>query len=415
MREDVFLIIDDQKSIALFLKDQLEQLSPLPVLTCHSLAEAKAVLNTDINVVVCLSDLHLPDAPRGEAIDLLNSRHITTVVLTGSYSEEIRKEMFQKKVADYVIKDNPSSIRYALQTVITLYKNAQRTLWILTSGQSAYSNKLVGLLRIHRFQVKLFESPEELSTQLAKSQPDLILLEDVDNIRHSNIYEFINKVRERFSQNQLPMMACEPSDNIATAIKMMKYGVNDFFNTTFTVEELYVRIKQNIDHACAYNEIEYISQRDALTGAYNRGYFFKQGHVLFNQLKQMRKYFFVVMADIDHFKLVNDNHGHQKGDEAIIFMADTLQTVFADFLVARFGGEEFCVLGEAKDATQIEALCEQLRAKVETESQQKVGIPFTVSQGLTFSGDDLEGAIARADKALYRSKEQGRNRVSVEF
>lgn len=415
MREDVFLIIDDQKSIALFLKDQLEQISPLPVLVCHSLAEAKRILDTDINVVVCLSDLHLPDAPRGEAIDLLHDRHITTVVLTASYSEEIRKEMFQKKVADYVIKDSPASIRYALQTVMTLYRNAMRNLWILTSGKSPYSNKLVGLLRIHRFQVKLFESHEEIAKQLAKAQPDLILLEDVDNIRHSNIYDFINTIRERFTQSQLPMMACEPSENIATAIKMMKYGVNDFFNTTFTAEELYVRIKQNIDHTSAYNEIEYISQRDALTGAYNRGYFFKQGHVLFNQLKQQRKYFFVVMADIDHFKLVNDNHGHQKGDEAIVFMADALQTIFKDFLVARFGGEEFCVLGETKDATQIEALCEQLRALVETDSVQKVGIPFTVSQGLTFSGEDLEAAIARADKALYHSKEHGRNCVSIEF
>lgn len=414
MTQDVFLIIDDQKSIALLLKNQLEILTPLPVLTCHSLSEAKEILATDVNVVVCLSDLHLPDATKGEAIELLHSKHITTIVLTASYCDKTRKEMFHQKVADYVTKDSPASIHYAVQTAVNLFRNAQRRLWVLSSSHSQYSNRLVGLLRVHRFRVRVFESPQEMLRCIVSEQPDLILIEDTDHIG-ADIHGFVNSIRQRFNQSQLPMMVCEPGKNIATAIRLMKYGVNDFYNTEASAEELYVRIKQNIDHSCAYHEIEHISQRDPLTGIFNRGYLFQKGSALFDRLKQGNKHAFVMMADIDHFKHVNDEHGHQKGDEAIIFTACAIEDLFSHFITARFGGEEFCVVGEVNDAAEIERLCETLRVSIEKHSKEKIGVEFTLSQGLTYSGSSLTDAIAKADKALYRAKKSGRNKVSVEY
>lgn len=414
MTNDAFLIIEDQKSMALLLKNELQQLTTLPIHVCHSLAETKLLLNSEINIVVCLSDLTLPDAAQGEAIKVLQNQHITTVVLTASYREETRKAMFQQKVADYVIKDGPSSIRYAVQTVYKLYKNSQRHIWLLSSG-SKQSLKLHGLLRIHRYQVALFENSHELLHELETATPDLILLDNAEGFSKHNLYPFVNEVRENHTQHQLPMMSCESSENINDAIKLMKYGVNDFYNTNFTAEEFYARINQNIEQAEAYREIEHISQTDALTGIFNRGHFFTAGNNLFNQLKESHKYFFVIMADIDYFKAVNDTHGHQKGDDAIIFVAQQIKNTFKDSLVARFGGEEFCVLGEVADASEIEILSEQLRALVEAQSAQSAGVPFTISLGLTYSGNDLEEALFKADKALYRSKESGRNQVSIEF
>lgn len=415
MSREVFLIIEDQKSIALLLKTELAKHIDLPIIVCHSLAEAKHQLKDGLKVAVCLSDLNLPDAYEGEAIEILQKRNIATVVLTGSYSEETRQKMFRQKVADYVIKDSPASIHYAVNTAVNLYKNTKRNIWILTSGQTNLSARLVGLLQIHRFQVRVFENPLILLKALKNQQPELILLEDAHNLRAGDIYEFVKTVRSGYSQNQLPMIACESSAQISKAIKMMKYGVNDFFNSSFTAEELYVRVNQNIKEAEAFREIERISQTDALTGVYNRGYFFHKGAELFRQLKQQGQYFFVIMADIDHFKAVNDNHGHQKGDEAIIFTSQQVQSTFNEHLVARFGGEEFCVIGKVEDATETEALCEQLRSRIEQESGNITGVNFTISIGLTYSGNSLEEAISKADAALYQSKENGRNRISIEF
>lgn len=415
MAADSFLIIEDQPSMALLLKSELEKLTSLPIYVCHSLAETKTLIENGIHITVCLSDLHLPDSLDGEAIAYLHSKHITTVVLTGSYKEETRQKMFNQKVADYVIKDALSSIRYAVQTSYRLYKNAQRAVWILNSQHSRNSSKILGMLRVHRFNVTAYENPEEILEDLKTKLPSLILLDGTDHGEEHCIYEFTKKVRSDYSQNQLPMISCEDSEHITNAIKLMKYGVNDFFNTSFTPEEFYVRVGQNIEQAETFKDIERISQTDALTGLYNRGYFFTKGEENFKALKSEGKYFFALMADIDFFKKVNDTHGHQKGDEAIQFTANQIQTIFKDYLVARFGGEEYCVFGEVEDTMEVEDLCEKLRHTIETESQKTTGVSFTISQGLTFSGNDLEEAVSKADTALYQSKESGRNKVSTEF
>ncbi|VAW47667.1 diguanylate cyclase/phosphodiesterase (GGDEF & EAL domains) with PAS/PAC sensor(s) [hydrothermal vent metagenome] len=414
MSKEAFLIIEDQKSMGLLLQNELQKLTYLSVYLCQSLAETQAFLESDVDVVACLSDLTLPDAPRGEAVALLQSHHITTVVLTGSYNEKTRQEMFKQKVADYVIKDGPASIRYAVQTLNKLYKNRQRHVFILSHG-SKDASKLQGLLRIHCYQVSVYENFHELQMELQQSTPELILLDSTELFEEHELYGFVNEVRQAFSANSLPIISCESSEHIGSAIKLMKYGVNDFFNTRFTAEEFYARVNQNIEQAESFREIERISQTDALTGLLNRGHFFKRGEELFIELTASQKYFFVAMVDIDFFKKVNDTHGHQKGDEALVYAAHQVQDVFAEHLVARFGGEEFCVLGEVEDATEIEALCETLRARIETMSADKTGVAFTVSLGLTYSGASLEEGVFKADTALYRSKELGRNQLSTEF
>ncbi len=414
MSNEAFLIIEDQKSMGLLLQNELQQLTQLPIYLCQSLAETQTLLASDVDIVACLSDLTLPDAPHGEAIALLQSQHITTVVLTGSYNEETRQEMFKQKIADYVIKDGPASIRYAVQTVNKLYKNRQRHVFILSHGSKDVS-KLQGLLRVHCYQVSVYERFHELQEDLQQARPELILLDSTELFDAHELYSFVNDVRQEFSGNSLPILSCESSANISSAIKLMKYGVNDFFNTCFTAEEFYARVNQNIEQAESFREIERISQTDALTGLFNRGHFFNRGEALFAELKAAQKYFFVMMVDIDFFKKVNDTYGHQKGDEALVYTAHQVQQVFSEHLVARFGGEEFCVLGEVADAAEIEVLCEALRAKIETDSKECTSMAFTISLGLTYSGETLEEAVFKADTALYRSKEQGRNQLSTEF
>ena len=414
MAKDAFLIIEDQKSMALLLQRELAFLTDLPIYICHSLAEVTALLDTNVHISVCLSDLNLPDAAQGEAIDLLLNKHITTIVVTASYNDETRQAMFKRKVADYVLKDGLSSIRYAVQTAYTIHQNSQRHVWLLSPGSKS-SSKLLGMLRIHHFQVSLYENCYELKEGLKNNSPDLLLLDVSEDLSSTELYTFVNHIRSQYSQNQLPMMSCAPSENIAAAIKLMKYGVNDFYNTSFTAEEFHIRVNQNIQQAESFLEIERISQTDALTGIFNRGHFFNAGTVRFEQLKSSQTYFFTVMADIDHFKRVNDDHGHQKGDDAIVYTAQQVQQTFSNHLVARFGGEEFCVLGQVEDASEIETLCETLRATIENDSLSATGVPFTISLGLTYSGKDLEEAVSNADKALYRSKESGRNQVSTEY
>lgn len=408
--QKIVLIVEDQKSMALYLQDRLSQVCSLPVRIAHSLEEARQVVDEDVEVLVCLSDLHLPDAMQGEIVTFLQRNRITTVVLTANYSEQTRQEMFKAHVADYVIKDGQAAIDYAITTVVKLVNNADKEVWLLASKHGC-ANKLVGLLKIHRYPLQVFEDPKILLKSLHTQAPDILLLEECGQQGSVEIFNFVNEVRARFSAGQLPMMVCGASGDLPMAIKLMKYGVNDFFNTSFSAEEFYVRLNQNLEQSEAYKKIERISQTDALTQLYNRGYFFKRAGLAF--AKSSPQDFFVVMADIDHFKAVNDTHGHQKGDEAIQFTAAHLQKIFSPYLVARFGGEEFCVFGTGAAEQDVAVLCERFRQAVAAQSQSDTGVHFTVSIGLSFQGDSLENAILHADSALYEAKENGRNRLVI--
>lgn len=414
MSSDSFLIIEDQKSIASLLKSELEKLTSQPIYLADTMAKAKQIINSDKQIAVCLSDLHLEDSANGEIIHYLKSQHITTVVLTGSFKAETREEMFHLKVADYVIKDTLASIGYAVDITYQLYKNSQRDVWVLSStGHN--SSMILGMLRNHRFNVTFYENCSDLLSELDNATPSLIVLDSVQTQATNNSFDLTTKIRNQFSQNHLPIIVCEDTDNITEAIKLMKYGVNDFYNINFTPEEFYARVKQNIEQVESYQAIERLSQTDTLTGLYNRGYFFDTGNSMLEKIQKEAGYFFTLMADIDHFKAVNDTYGHQKGDEAIQFTAHSLKTIFADYLVARFGGEEFCVFGAIEDTDEVEALTEKLRHTIETESETQTGVKFTISQGMTFSGETLDDAVSKADKALYQSKESGRNKVTAQF
>ncbi|KUJ73028.1 diguanylate cyclase response regulator [Thiomicrospira sp. WB1] len=396
------------------LKSELARLTDAPIEVCHDMAEARALIESGREIAVCLTGLQLPDSHENEIIHLLRAHHIPTVVLTGSYKESTRQAMFELKVADYVIKESIASIRYAVQITHRLYHNAQRHVWLLGHGQRS-SARLLGMLRTHRYQVRAYDCTRTLLADLKKDRPNLLVLDGTQTEPGNHTFDLINVLRQDYLPSQLPIIACESSEQISNAIKLMKYGVNDFYNTSFTPEEFYVRVNQNIEQAEVYHKIERLSQRDSLTGLYNRRTFFSKAQAVVQQAEAEGGYFFVLMADIDHFKQVNDTHGHQKGDEAIGFVARCLREQFASGLVGRFGGEEFCVIGRLADTREAEQDAEALRARIEDASLAQTGVAFTLSQGLTFSGASVDEAVKKADDALYQSKAQGRNRVTSVF
>jgi diguanylate cyclase (GGDEF)-like protein len=127
------------------------------------------------------------------------------------------------------------------------------------------------------------------------------------------------------------------------------------------------------------------------------------------------------MVDIDHFKAINDRHGHLAGDACLKALAALLlSSVRAVDLVARFGGEEFLVLQPEMAADQSLVAAERIRAQIQAHPVEiKAGAPpveVTVSVGAASSVGaqlTLEGLIARADEAVYRAKREGRNRIAA--
>lgn len=169
------------------------------------------------------------------------------------------------------------------------------------------------------------------------------------------------------------------------------------------------------------SELALLSNTDALTGLYNRRYFDQALDLEWKRSGRNKDILSVIIFDIDHFKNINDTFGHQAGDEYLTNTAATLSAVFKrDYdIVARYGGEEFIVLLPGTDAEQARQLAEQARQNIELLILYHQGKKFatTISAGIMCSVADFNTSpdyiVACADKALYKAKNEGRNRVVV--
>jgi diguanylate cyclase (GGDEF)-like protein/PAS domain S-box-containing protein len=168
-------------------------------------------------------------------------------------------------------------------------------------------------------------------------------------------------------------------------------------------------------------ELQRLASRDPLTGCLNRRSFFEQLGQLFADARAQASVFSCIMTDIDHFKTFNDRYGHAVGDDVIRAMVHTLQArLRTNDLLCRYGGEEFCIVLPGVRLEQAMEIAERLRADVDERAGSSVrstkGVNITASFGVAALAADIDDPvdiIGRADKALYTSKESGRNRVSA--
>jgi diguanylate cyclase (GGDEF)-like protein/PAS domain S-box-containing protein len=172
----------------------------------------------------------------------------------------------------------------------------------------------------------------------------------------------------------------------------------------------YVAHRENITNT---KQLEYMSTHDTLTNIYNREYFNK---TLENKIKSASRYghqFGLIILDIDHFKKVNDNYGHNVGDTVLIKIAQTLKyNLREDDILARWGGEEFVILLPQSDLNSTFLLAEKLRVIIETSSilhQEKITASFGV--GIYANNESTISVFEKIDNALYSAKNKGRNCV----
>ena len=166
-------------------------------------------------------------------------------------------------------------------------------------------------------------------------------------------------------------------------------------------------------------ELTRLANTDVLTGLLNRRRFMECASTEFARAERYRRELAILMLDIDHFKSINDTHGHAAGDQTLKAMAHCMQQVLrtSDW-PARWGGEEFAILMPETTLAGAALLAERLRAELAALVIEVPGAPlrFTISAGVTARIDDDRHFMAlmeRADAALYAAKHAGRNRVHI--
>ncbi len=152
--------------------------------------------------------------------------------------------------------------------------------------------------------------------------------------------------------------------------------------------------------------------QDGLTGLWTKRHFMTQARDMVEAARRYGEPLSLIMVDVDHFKKVNDTHGHQAGDAVLKGVAEILRKGVRGGMAFRYGGEEMAILLPKADAARAAQVAERLRASI--AARRISGIKVTASFGVTQMGTSMDGCevlLERADQALYLAKQGGRNRV----
>jgi diguanylate cyclase (GGDEF)-like protein/PAS domain S-box-containing protein len=189
--------------------------------------------------------------------------------------------------------------------------------------------------------------------------------------------------------------------------------VTDLENQNSKLQRMLVALRKSRDEVHRQNEaLQILATQDPLTGCLNRRAFYERFEAEFSRAKRYEHEFACIMVDIDHFKSVNDNYGHQVGDEVLKKVSQVLRNCLrTSDIVCRYGGEEFCLILTETGLEGALFTAERIRETVAANDID--GIDITVSLGvsaLDYQPANPSDLLNQADKALYRAKNSGRNR-----
>ena len=275
------------------------------------------------------------------------------------------------------------------------------------------------------FQV-LFAQDGEAGLQTAMSEhPDLILLDLI--LPGLDGYQVCRLIKQEIATRDIPVIMLTSKASPADKVRGLEMGAADYLTKPFDEGELVARVNTHLKLKQLYEtlqeknrQLQELANLDGLTGLYNHRFFQETVSRDFQRAHRYHESLSCIMLDIDHFKKFNDTYGHQTGDMVLNTLGGLLRQLMRDSdLAARYGGEEFALLLYHASSPETLVVGERLRKTIEKHQfrQGDLLLKVTISAGLaSFPHPDVVDAktlIECADKALYRAKKEGRNRIVV--
>ncbi len=227
---------------------------------------------------------------------------------------------------------------------------------------------------------------------------------------------FLRTVRVHRSQLELPVILLTASNAPKDRVVGLRLGASDYVAKPPDPVELLLRTQRHVQLARVSRELTLQAQRDQLTGLVNRRVFLERLSQELNRGVRAQNTAALVLADVDHFKQVNDQHGHPVGDAVLKDLGAVLNSAVRPYDTAgRLGGEEFGILLPNVDAQGARAAAQRVRSLVFQAALGGLAVgSVTVSLGLAVSSANtsVETLYAKADEQLYRAKHSGRNCVA---
>jgi diguanylate cyclase (GGDEF)-like protein len=406
------LVVEDSDMVIKVLRHLLGQFPQYQPFFANNMQQVQTLVSEHNDFFTAMVDLNLPDALNGEVVDFLLSHKIPTIVLTATYDEKKREQLFNKGVVDYVTKDGRYSYTKAISMIQRLEKN--QFIKVLVVDDSDMQRKHVSnLLKRHLFQVvEAVDGIDAIKVLLENSDVKLLITDY--NMPRMDGFELVRNVRYTHDKTDLIMIGISGESNEALSAKFIKHGANDFLRKPYHPEEFYCRIIHNIEYLELLEQITDAAQRDHLTGLFHRHHFFNVARDIFRAAQEKSLPLALAIISVDDFRHINDQYGYEWGDFVIKHVADGLYNMLDRFLLCRGDGDEFFVLMSGLDNEKAVEFISRVRQILSSGvcliNGDKVHLCF--SAGVTndlYSGIDEQ--LKQANKLVRLAKEAGGNMV----
>ncbi len=279
------------------------------------------------------------------------------------------------------------------------------------------------LVSVAEKKTTIYLDPKDALQACLQSMPDLVITDFV--MPQMDGADFTKEFRKLKNNEDVPIIVVTTKEDRDTRLRCLHAGANDFLSKPVDEIELQARVRnmlklraRSVALSRAISRLQDLATTDELTSVNNRRHFLEILRTEMNRAKRYNWPLSVAMVDADHFKQVNDRFGHAIGDNALAHLAHLFcESVRDHDAVGRLGGEEFALCLPVTSIERAKMVTERVRRRVaETGLRLPDGdeLNLTVSIGLVqWQGvtEDSASFLARADRALYRAKERGRNRI----
>ena len=408
------------------------EITQVKVDNCKSGADAVRELDKNHYDLITTA-LMLPDMD-GLALcrNIRNShthKHTPVIVVSGDADERLLQEGFKAGVTDYFDKSNGyKAFGDFIKSFIQRNSSLVGHVLFIEDSKTAAA-VICDILERHGLKVTHADSAEFALELLEKQRYDENTEDPIDLVI-TDFYlqgdltggDLLYAIRTRFhySQQELPVLVITGNDDQKTQVEVFHAGGNDFVTKPILEEVIIARIRLLLLIRHQFEalkqqaeSIRWIAATDSLTGVRSKRYLVDNGEEFIQNTANQPVW--AVIIDLDNFKDINNSLGHITGDHILAELGSKLNQSFPEDMVVRFGGEEFSIL--MKNQSLKEALQKTEKLRKEIEKLKPANVELTVSIGLASMQDHpdstLTQILALADKALFQSKDTGRNRVSV--
>jgi len=343
-----------------------------------------------------------------------------TVMLTSEADEEGNNEAYKAGYKTVFNKDDIDGLQGVILEAVNNLTIDLHARILYVEDDRLLAQFVSSLLRRYRANV---ETVYDLSSAIALFQQqefDLIITDYYlgNDETGDDLVSFVRGFEDS-SKASVPVLVASTESNQSKRVSFLRNGASDYIIKPYDNDELIARASNLIAHKKLLEqfrqqqkELLKMAMSDQLTGLYNRRSLFDFGSKYISNAVRHENPVSMLVIDVDHFKEVNDTYGHAKGDVVLMKIGKVLRySCRNEDFVARFGGEEFVMLLSHCGIADAMVKAERLRKSIELSRPDDLLV--TVSIGVTefTTGDDLDSLFARADAAVYKAKDLGRNRV----